>query len=98
MTKLQAAKMLLRYKAEMLKEIDEDLQSIIEENRYDEYNKELIYELIDHCLEGTVQLEGIIDDAAEWTYNSGIGNQMSKIRFDVELIETYLNWAKRRNK
>lgn len=30
MTKLEAAKMLLRHKVGMLKEIDEDLQSIIE--------------------------------------------------------------------
>ena len=95
MTKLEAAKMLLRHKAEMLKEIDEDLQSIIEKKEYD---KELIYELVDHCLEGTSRLENIIDDAAEWTYNSGIGDEMSKIQFDVELIESHLNWVKRHKK
>ena len=97
MTKLEAAKMLLRHKAEMLKEIDEDLQSIIEKKEYEKYDKELIYELVDHCLEGT-RLENIIDDAAEWTYNSGIGDEMSKIQFDVELIESHLNWVKRHKK
>jgi len=97
MTKLEAAKMLLRHKAEMLKEIDEDLQSIIEKKEYEKYDKELIYELVDHCLEGTSRLENIID-AAEWTYNSGIGDEMSKIQFDVELIESHLNWVKRHKK
>lgn len=97
MTKLEAAKMLLRHKAEMLKEIDEDLQSIIEKKEYEKYDKELIYELVDHCLEGTSRLENIID-AAEWTYNSGIGDEMSKIQFDVELIESHLNWIKRHKK
>ena len=89
--------MLLRHKAEMLKEIDEDLQSIIEKKEYEKYDKELIYELVDHCLEGTSRLENIID-AAEWTYNSGIGDEMSKIQFDVELIESHLNWVKRHKK
>ena len=98
MTKLEAAKMLLRHKAEMLKEIDEDLQSIIEKKEYEKYDKELIYELVDHCLEGTSRLENIIDDAAECTYNSGIGDEMSKIQFDVELIESHLNWVKRHKK
>ena len=98
MTKLEAAKMLLRHKAEMLKEIDEDLQSILEKTEYEKYDKELIYELVDHCLEGTSRLENIIDDAAEWTYNSGIGDEMSKIQFDVELIESHLNWVKRHKK
>ena len=98
MTKLEAAKMLLRHKAEMLKEIDEDLKSIIEKKEYEKYDKELIYELVDNCLEGTFRLENIIDDAAEWTYNSGIGDEMSKIRFDVELIESHLNWVKRHKK
>ena len=97
MTKLEAAKMFLRHKAEMLKEIDEDLQSIIEKKEYEKYDKELIYELVDHCLEGTSRLENIID-AAEWTYNSGIGDEMSKIQFDVELIESHLNWVKRHKK
>lgn len=97
MTKLEAAKMLLRHKAEMPKEIDEDLQSIIEKKEYEKYDKELIYELVDHCLEGTSRLENIID-AAEWTYNSGIGDEMSKIQFDVELIESHLNWVKRHKK
>ena len=41
MTKLEAAKMLLRHK------IDEDLQSIIEKKEYD---KELIYELVESHL------------------------------------------------
>ena len=98
MTKLEAAKMLLRHKAEMLKEIDEGLQSIIEKKEYEKYDKELIYELVDHCLEGTSRLYNIIDDAAEWTYNSGIGDEMSKIRFNVELIEFHLNWVKRHKK
>ena len=50
MTKLEAAKMLLRHKAEMLKEIDEDLQSIIEKKEYEKYDKELIYELVESHL------------------------------------------------
>lgn len=98
MTKLEATKMLLRHKVGMLKEIDEDLQSIIEKKEYEKYDKELIYELVDHCLEGTSRLENIIDDAAEWTYNSGIGDEMSKVHFDVELIESHLNWVKRHKK
>lgn len=97
MTKLEAAKMLLRHKAEMLKEIDEDLQSIIEKKEYEKYDKELIYELVDHCLEGTSRLENIID-AAEWTYNSGIGDQVSRIRSRVEIIEGYVEWARRNKK
>ena len=98
MTKLEAAKMLLRHKAEMLKEIDEDLQSIIEKKEYEKYDKEFIYELVDYCLEGTSRLENIIDDAAEWTYNSGVGDQVSKIRSRVEIIEGYVEWARHNKK
>lgn len=97
MDKVKAAKIVLKYKAEMLKEIDEDLQSIIEKKEYEKYDKEFIYELVDYCLEGTSGLENIID-AAEWTYNSGIGDQVSRIRSRVEIIEGYVEWARRNKK
>lgn len=100
MDKVKAAKIVLKYKAEMLMVIADDLDETIQKSKYDEYDGEMVREFVDHCLEGTSRLENIID-AAEWTYNSGIGDQVSRIRSRVEIIEGYLRyveWARRNKK
>lgn len=98
MDKVKAAKIVLKYKADMLKVICDDLDETIQKSKYDEYDGEMVRELVDYFLEGATELDGIIDD---YCYNSGVGDQVSKIRSRVEIIEghlRYVEWARHNKK